>query len=160
MHQLDLLGRDAGELLAARGEKVGVAESSTGGLISAALLAVPGASRYYEGGAVVYTYGSRRQLFNLRKSDVEGMSPLSTDIASVFARRARETFGCTWAIAELGASGPTGTSYGHDPGVCVVAVDGPVCLAERIETGSAEREANMWAFTEHALNVLVRALRG
>ena len=55
MDQLMSLAAEVGEALKARGEKVAVAESSSGGLISAALLSVPGASAYYLGGAVVYT---------------------------------------------------------------------------------------------------------
>jgi len=55
MDQLLPLAKRIGEKLKARKETIGVSESSTGGLISAVLLAVPGASAYFMGGAVVYT---------------------------------------------------------------------------------------------------------
>lgn len=159
MNHLEIIGHDLGQLLKDRGESVGVAESSTGGLVSATLLSVPGASRYYAGGAVVYTTNSRRRLFGLSREDVVGLEPLSVEIAAVFAARARETFDSTWGIAELGAAGPTGTGYGHPAGVCVVAVNGPVSMAEEFRTGSSVREDNMWEFTRKALDLLSRAIR-
>ena len=62
-----------GALLKARGETVGVSESSTGGLISAALLAVPGASAYFVGGGVIYTHKAREVLLRIRLEDHPGM---------------------------------------------------------------------------------------
>jgi len=65
--------REAAEALRAAGETVVVAESSTGGLISAALLAVPGASAYYRGGSVIYTLEARRALLGISRADVAGL---------------------------------------------------------------------------------------
>jgi nicotinamide-nucleotide amidase len=158
MSQLQALGKEVGQLLKNRGETVGIAESSTGGLISATLLAVAGASAFYAGGAVVYTSNSRRQLLNLTRNDVQGAEPMSVEMAAIFAARARATFECTWAVAELGAAGPTGTGYGHSPGISVVGISGPVCLAETFNTGNDNREENMWAFTRNALELMQRAL--
>ena len=75
-----------------------------------------------------------------------------------FARRAREQLGATWGVAELGAAGPAGARYGHSAGTCVLAVDGPVILATTIETGSSEREENMWRFTAEAMRLFLQAL--
>ena len=61
------------ELLKERGETVAVAETSTGGLISSALLAVPGASAYYKGGSVIYTLASRKELLGINRAHVEGL---------------------------------------------------------------------------------------
>lgn len=155
--RLQTMASDVGALLKETGQTVGVAESSTGGLISSALLCIAGASAYYAGGAVVYTMQSRRKLLGMRRSDLEGLKPLTVEVAAVFAAKARETFESTWGIAELGAAGPSGTRYGHPPGLSVIAVDGPVCLAELVETGSGDREANMWEFSRRGLLLLKKA---
>lgn len=145
-------------LLKARGETVAVAESSTGGLISASLLAVPGASAYYRGGAIIYTLQAREALLGLGKETLQRQTPLTEAYVSLCANAIRERLGATWGLAELGATGPAGTPYGHPPGICVIAVEGPVSLTLRIENGSAEREPNMWAFTHAALELFARAL--
>ena len=147
-----------GELLKARGETVAVAESSTGGLIAASLLSVPGASAYFLGGSVVYTLSSRRELLQISATDVEGLSPLSESMVERFAARAREQLAATWGIAELGAAGPAGARYGHPAGTCVLAVVGPVILTTTVQTGSEDREANMWEFTGAGITLLEQAL--
>jgi nicotinamide-nucleotide amidase len=144
--------------LKARGETVAVAESSTGGLIAASLLAVPGASAYFLGGSVVYTLASRRELLRIGASDVEGLEPLSEPMARRFAQQARQQLGATWGVAELGAAGPAGARYGHPAGTSVLAVDGPVTASVTVQTGSDDREANMWRFTEAALSLLEQVL--
>lgn len=147
-----------GDLLKARGETVAVAESSTGGLIAASLLSVPGASAFFLGGSVVYTLISRRELLRISAADVEGLEPLSEPMVERFARQARLQLGATWGIAELGAAGPTGARYGHPAGTSVLAVDGPVTICSTLQTGSNNRQANMWQFTAEALSLLERAL--
>jgi nicotinamide-nucleotide amidase len=146
------------ELLKARQQTVAVAESSTGGLISASLLAVPGASAYYLGGTVIYTIKARNELLGLTKEALKTQTPLSEAYVALCARTIRDKLGATWGIAELGATGPAGTSYGHPPGICVLAVEGPVSLTLRIENGRADREANMWEFAHAGLALLQRAL--
>ena len=140
-----------GELLTKRGETVSVAESSAGGLIAARLLAVPGASKYFLGGSVVYTLPSRRAYLDVKREDVAGLAPLSAEIAAVFARSTRETLGATWGIAELGAAGPTGSRYGHDAGTTAIGIDGPRNYSLVTQTGRSERGQNMWDFSEAAL---------
>ncbi|MGE0622061.1 MAG: CinA family protein [Pseudomonadales bacterium] len=160
MKNLEALGGDVAERLVRAGTTVAVAESSTGGLISAALLAVPGASAYYRGGSVIYTLEARRELLGIRRADVEGLAPLTEEMVARFAARARQQLGATWAIAELGVAGPTPARYGHAPGLSVLAVDGPRPMTRTIQTGIADREANMWHFTEAALTLLADALAG
>jgi nicotinamide-nucleotide amidase len=149
-----------GDLLKSRGETIAVAESSTGGLIAASLLAVPGASAYFRGGSVVYTLVSRRELLRITAAEVEGLEPLSEPMAQRFARHARLQLGATWGIAELGAAGPTGARYGHPAGTSVLAVDGPVVAATTLQTGNSDRENNMWQFTAGAMSLLERVLSG
>ncbi len=149
---------DLADILKARKDTVGVAESSTGGLISANLLAVPGASAYFLGGTVIYTLRARRELLGIDKITLDRQQPLTETYVTLCAQTIRERLKATWGIAELGATGPAGTSYGHPPGICVLAVVGPVTVTRRLETGSADREANMQTFTRAALELLHEAL--
>ena len=159
MNSLADLSTDVATLLKERRETISVAESSSGGLISAALLAIPGASAYFQGGGVVYTLEARRQLLGLTDEQVTGLSPVSEEYIALSAAAIREKLSTTWSLAEIGATGPTATRYGHPPGMCVLAVDGPVKLTRLIETGNDNREANMWAFAEAAFKLLEEAIR-
>lgn len=158
MDQLFALAEEIGAQLKARKETVAVAESSSGGLVSAALLAVPGASAYYLGGAVVYTAKARVLLMDLPKEAVAGMRSASEPYALLLARTARERFGATWGISETGAAGPTGNPYGDAAGHTCVAISGPVEFALTVETGESDRGANMAAFAAASLDLLKRAL--
>ena len=144
--------------LKARGQTVAVAESSSGGLISAALLAVPGASAYFLGGAVVYTGKARMALLGLRREDVAGMRSSSEPYAVLLARTVRENHGADWGLSETGAAGPTGNPYGDAAGHTCVAVSGPAEMAFTLETSSGDRAANMQAFARAALELLQQAL--
>jgi PncC family amidohydrolase len=146
------------DILKARKETIGVAESSTGGLIAANLLAVPGASAYFLGGTVIYTLRARRELLGIDKVTLDRQEPLTEAYVTLCAQTIRERLGATWGIAELGATGPAGTPYGHPPGICVLAVSGPVTVTRRLETGSPDREGNMQTFTRAALELLQEAL--
>ena len=149
-----------GARLKARKETVAVAESSSGGLVSAALLSVGGASAYYLGGGVIYTGKARMSLLELPREAVAGMRSASEPYALLLARTVRERFGATWGISETGAAGPTGNPYGDAAGHTCVAISGPVEFAVTIETGSADRVANMEAFAAATLDLLARATEG
>lgn len=146
------------DLLKSKSQTVAIAESSTGGLISSSLLAVPGASKYYLGGTVIYTIAARRDILGIPDEVLKGQTPLSEGYVALCAKQIRTTLNATWGIAELGATGPAGTSYGHEPGICVLAVDGPVCLTHRIENGSPDREGNMEIFADAAIDLLKQAI--
>jgi PncC family amidohydrolase len=148
-----------GALLKERRQSVAVAESSAGGLISAALLAVPGASAYFLGGGVIYTQAARRGLLGVDDEAVKGIRSSTEVYARVKARAVRELLGATWGLAETGASGPTGNRYGDAAGHACIAVSGPVERVLTVETGDADRERNMWAFTRAALALLEEAVR-
>ena len=141
-----------------RGETIAIAESSTGGLVAAALLAVPGASAYFLGGAVVYTKTSRAALLGIGDADMQGFRPASETYALLLARRMRERHGAAWGLGETGATGPTGNRYGDPAGHSCMAVAGSVERAITLRTGSADRLANMDAFAKRALELLVEAI--
>ena len=158
MNDLIPLARGVAERLRARGQNLAVAESSAGGLISASLLAIPGASDYFLGGSVIYTAQARAGLLGLEASDLEGIRSASEPYAALLAGRLRERLGADWALAESGAAGPTGNRYGDAPGHAVLAVGGPVERVQTLETGRDDREDNMRAFAAAALTLLAECL--
>ena len=137
---------------------IAVAEGSAGGLISAALLSVPGASAYYLGGGVIYTPKARVMLMDIPRDAVAGMRSASEPYALLLARTARERFSATWGISETGAAGPTGNPYGDAAGHTCIALAGPLTHAITVETGQGDRVANMRAFAREALELLFKAL--
>jgi nicotinamide-nucleotide amidase len=159
MTELSTLATKLGGLLKERNETIAVAESSAGGLISAALLAVPGASAYFLGGAVVYTQVARRGLLRVPDDAVAGIRSSTQAYALLKARTIRTQLGATWGLAETGASGPTGNRYGDAAGHACLAVAGAVERVVTLETGHGDRERNMWAFTKAALELLETSLR-
>jgi len=145
--------------LKARGETISIAESSTAGLISAALLAIPGASAYFLGGAVVYTKKSRTELLAVTEQELTGITPSTEAYAMLFARKIRGKLATTWSVGETGTAGPTGSRYGHAAGHSCIAVIGP--KGERsitVETGKDDRLDNMRVFSMRALELLEQNL--
>lgn len=158
MQSLAPLAEKVAALLIARKETIAIAESSTGGLIAAALLAVPGASAYFIGGAVVYTKQSRAALLGIGDADMTGLRPSTEAYALLGARRVRDAMTATWGLGETGATGPSGNRYGDAAGHSCIAVAGPCERAVTLETGSADRAANMRAFAQRALELLADVL--
>jgi PncC family amidohydrolase len=157
--QLAALAADIAARLKERRETIAVAESSTGGLISAALLAVPGASAYFLGGAVVYTRQARRALVAIPDEAMAGIRSASEPYAQLLARTVRERHGATWGLSETGATGPAGNRYGDPAGHSCIALAGPSERVLTLRTGSADRAANMHAFAARALRTLLEAIR-
>src|SRR5690242_15756065 len=156
---MDRLAMRVATLLMQRKETLAVVESSAGGLINAALVAVPGASAYYLGGAIVYTEASRTGLLAITRDEMKGMRSASEPYAQLAARRVREKLGATWGLSETGASGPTGNRYGDAAGHACLAVSGPAHKVITLETRSNDRAANMRAFAQRALELLESCLR-
>jgi nicotinamide-nucleotide amidase len=158
MNELLPVAERIATLLKERGETIAIAESSTGGLVSAALLAVPGASGYFLGGAIVYTRSARSLLLDIPDAALSGIRASTEAYALLLARTVHGRFGATWGLGESGATGPTGNRYGDAPGHSCIAVAGPAEAALTIETGSADRVANMNVFAATALDLLARAI--
>jgi PncC family amidohydrolase len=161
MRDLLVLGARAGELLKARKEKIAVGETSAGGLISAALLAVPGASDYFAGGAVTYSARAVRGLLGLTFDDLraKGIRSSSEPYAEILAETIRQKHGgVAWGLSETGAAGPHGNPYGDPAGHTCIAVAGRMQQVRTIRTGISDRVENMWLFTEAALALLVESL--
>ncbi len=150
------LAAGVGRRLTERKETVAIAESSSGGLIAAALLAVPGASVYFRGGGVVYTVDAKSRLLGQTREAVTEPRAATEAHALVLAGAVRAQLDATWGIGETGASGPTGNRYGDPPGHACVGVAGPDgrSSSRTVATGSAERLPNMYAFAAAALEEL------
>lgn len=159
MSDLDSMAASIGDLLKETGQSVAVAESACGGLISASLVAVPGASEYYVGGTVIYTRVGQKALLQVPDETMTDMRASSEPYAMLNARTVRESLGTIWGLAETGASGPAGNRYGDSAGHACIAVSGPVEKVITIETGDSNREANMWVFTTRALQLLEECVR-
>ena len=158
MQSLIPLAEAVAERLRASRQTVAVAESSSGGLISAALLAVPGASAYFLGGGVIYTARARHRLLGLGREDVEGMRSASPPYALLLAGTVRERLDANWGLSETGAAGPAGNGYGDASGHSCIALAGPITLSRTLETGLEDREENMRRFAAAALRLLLDAL--
>jgi nicotinamide-nucleotide amidase len=159
MPDLTSLAASVGQLLKDRQHTIAVAESAAGGLISAALVSIPGASAYYLGGGVIYTGASRQGLLKVPDEALTGMRASTEPYALLKARTMRALLGTTWGLSETGASGPTGNRYGDAAGHACIAVAGPIERTITLETGTAGREANMWTFAKAALDLLEECIK-
>jgi nicotinamide-nucleotide amidase len=157
MKELIGIAEQVAAKLIARKQTIAVAESSTGGLIAASLLAVPGASAYFLGGAVVYTRDARRVLMDITDETMKGMRSASEPYAKLLAEQVRRRFATDWGLSETGAAGPTGNRYGDAAGHSCMAVAGAADVMT-LETGSSDRQANMHEFAKTALNLLLKNL--
>jgi PncC family amidohydrolase len=159
MPSLAAMAEAVGDLLKSRRETVAVAESSTGGLIAAALLAAPGASAYFVVGGVICTQKAREVLLEVDLARHPGMRPSTEAYALLEASAIRARLGTTWGLGETGATGPAGNRYGDPPGHSCIAVAGPRSRSLTLETGQSDREANMWRFATEALALLEQVIR-
>jgi nicotinamide-nucleotide amidase len=158
MPSLLKMAEPVGQLLKQRGQTIAVSESAAGGLVSAALLSVSGASGYYLGGASIYTQTARRGL--LRFNDANAQLRGSTEeYATLTATTMRDLLEADWAIGESGAAGPSGNRYGDPAGHVALAVVGPVIATRIVQTGNDDREDNMWAFAQAALDLLYETVK-
>lgn len=156
LHDLAAIAAEAGTLLKARRQTIAVVDGSTGGLISASLLAMPGASAFYLGGGVIYTLKGRRMVLGHPPGSLRGYTSAQEDYALAQARLMRERYGSDWAIAETGASGGSSHPLGVASGTSAIGVVGPdgIEASVRVTTDSDDRLANMQAFTRAALILL------
>ncbi|MDQ0607503.1 nicotinamide-nucleotide amidase [Variovorax sp. W1I1] len=159
LEPLAVLAARIGTTLRERRQTVAVAESSAGGLVSAALLAIPGASAFFLGGAVVYSRRAGKALLGLTREDIGDMRGETEPYARFIAARIRESHHATWGICESGAAGPSGSPYGDAPGHVCVAVAGAVTVSRTIENGTTDRPANMALFARQLLALFDEVLR-
>jgi len=159
LENLHPIAAEIADALLARGEKIAVIDGATGGLVSAALLTVPGALRFYRGGGVLYSLQARDVLLGLERGAYQGMRSATEDYALLQARAVRDRFGADWGFAETGSAGASIHPMGVESGRSCAAVVGPGVERVRVtETGSDARIENMQAFTRAGLDLLREAL--
>ena len=158
MQNLTSLAQTVGTLLIERKQTLAISESSSGGLISAALLSIPGASAYFMGGGVIYTHRAREVLLDIDFKEHPGVRSSSEPYALLAANTIRERLGTYWGLAETGAAGPKGNRYGDASGHTCVAVSGPVEQVITLETGISDREENMWLLAKKSLETLENSI--
>ena len=159
MDDLRPIAERVGLRLKQRGETIAIAESSTGGLISAALLSVPGASAYFLGGSIIYTRFARAAFLDIPDPLPDGMRAATEPYAALLARTVRACCSASWGLSETGASGPAGNRYGDPAGHTCIGLAGPLEQTTMLETGLSERVSNMHRFAARALELLESCLR-
>jgi nicotinamide-nucleotide amidase len=113
-------------LLEARGETLALAESMTGGNMAARLTSVPGSSRVFQGGGVVYSVAAKAALAGLDPDFIRAAGTVSEPVARALAEGIRARLGTTWGLAVTGNAGPTEDKDGQAAvGTCLVAAAGP-----------------------------------
>ncbi|KAE8308204.1 hypothetical protein RU639_011157 [Aspergillus parasiticus] len=154
--------REVFELLKAKKETISVAETAAGGLISASLLSVSGASAVYKGGLTVYTLESRIAFAGWTPAHLENYNGPTPAIVAQMADHVRHTLGSTYTVSESGTAGPTGgTTRNRTPGYVAVAVStAHGTYTREVETGSDDRQKNMVIFAEESLKLLRDVLVG
>ena len=158
MQNLTSLAQTVGSLLIERKQTLAISESSSGGLISAALLSIPGASTYFMGGGVIYTHRARKVLLDIDFKEHPGVRSSSEPYALLASNTIRERLGTYWGLAETGAAGPKGNRYGDASGHTCIGVSGHVEQVVTLETGISDREENMWLFAKKSLETLENAI--
>lgn len=111
----DPLAHEIGELLVARGAMLAVAETSAGGLISARLLSVAGASRWFERGAIAYTEAAKAEIAPRAPEIVREHGAVSPELVAEIAEQLRARAGVAYALAESGIAGPQGPRRSGKP---------------------------------------------
>ncbi|EEA25933.1 hypothetical protein TMatcc_005817 [Talaromyces marneffei ATCC 18224] len=149
-------------LLKERKETVSVAETAAGGIISASLLSVPGASAYYKGGLTLYTLESRIVFADWTQEHIANYKGPTTAIVAGLAESTRSKLQSTYTISESGTAGPGGGKASRKPGVAFLAIATPGgSYTREIDTGYGEdREKNMVGFAEEALKLLRDVIKG
>jgi len=145
-------------ILTAAHEKLAVAESSAGGLVSACLLSVPGASSFFVGGSVLYSYQIRKQIVQMGKEEHRKYGGSTPELILDLALKFREKMGTDWVIGEGGAAGPSKSPYGHNAGYTALAVAGPINRTRTMETGKSDRIENMSEFATALLRFFLEVL--
>ena len=135
---LDLVAAGAVLALIERRETVATAESLTGGLVAATLVAIPGVSAVFRGGLVVYATDLKHALAGVPEGLLADRGPVDPDVALALAAGARDRCAADWGLATTGVAGPD-PQDGKPVGLVYVAVHGPSGEAVRELTLSGSR---------------------
>ncbi|QPG76381.1 hypothetical protein FOA43_003770 [Brettanomyces nanus] len=156
------------DILLCRNQTLSVSEGACGGLLSAYLISIPGASKFFDGGRLIYSLRSRLRLSGWNSELIKSYTGPSETVAIKFARNLRIEFGSTYVLSETGYAGPS-TDVGVDHvritsddasvGTVYLGVAGP--YGDRsctLETNVANRAENMQSFAKFCLEFLLEVV--
>lgn len=149
-------------LVAAKAKRVliATAESCTGGMISAAITDVAGSSAVFDRGFVTYTNAAKQAMLGVRPATLAAHGAVSEDVAREMAEGALARSDAALAVAVTGIAGPGGSEFKPEGRVCFgLAARDAATLTETIEFGAAGRAQVRRAAVDHALSMLLAALR-
>jgi nicotinamide-nucleotide amidase len=150
----EIVGRE----LRRRGEKLGLAESCTGGYISHLITRVPGSSDYYEGSVITYSYEQKENLLGVKKQTLEQFGAVSKEVVEEMALGALSRLKVNHSIAVSGIAGPSGGTPEKPVGTVWIAVaSGGIVQSRKFQFGH-NRERNIEVSAEAALNMLRKIL--
>jgi PncC family amidohydrolase len=139
----------------ATGSTVALAESCTGGMVAAALTAVPGSSGYFHGGVVSYADRAKRDLLDVDPDVLAAHGAVSAQVARAMAIGARTRFGATIGASVTGIAGPAGGSPAKPVGLTYVAVADDTGVDVRRIVWPGDRAANRRDSTIAVLEMLL-----
>lgn len=152
----DELAAKLGELLMARNEKVAVSETTAGGLISARMLSVPGASRWFDGGIVPYAGAQRWEQMGLDREIAREHGAVSPQWVAATAEGLKRALGPAWTVAESGIAGPQGSRRSPKPvGSVAIACSGPNGTVTEETVFPGTRAEVMAQISQRVLELLV-----
>ena len=145
----------------AQGATIATAESCTGGMVAAALTDIPGSSAVLERGFVTYSNAAKTEMLGVRAETLGAHGAVSEPVAREMAEGALTHSHATLAVAITGIAGPGGSEFKPEGRVCFgLAQTGLPCRTETVEFGARGRDAVRLAARDHALALLLGALRG
>ena len=154
----DSLEQIVGYYLQMRNATLAAAESCTGGLLAERITSVSGSSRYFLGGAVVYSNDLKTTLAGVSPALIEKHGAVSREVAGALAEGIRKRCGATWGIGITGVAGPSGGTPEKPVGLVFHALAGESETEVSERSFSGDRKRVRWYATQQALDMLRRRL--
>ena len=154
-----ITSREVSEILWESEKTVGTAESCTGGRIAEAMIAVPGASKYFKGGIISYVNEIKESLLGVNHQVLEEKTAVCEEVAIEMVKGACKALNTDYAISATGFAGPGGGTKEIPVGTIWLACGSP----ERVITMKVEedhgRDINLAIATNHAMELFLEFLR-
>ena len=154
-----IISREVSELLWEMEKTVGTAESCTGGRIAEAIIAVPGASKYFKGGIISYVNEIKENLLGVDHQVLEEKTAVCEEVAIAMVKGACKALNTDYAIAATGFAGPTGGTKEIPVGTIWLACGTP----ERVVTLKVDedhgRDINLAIATNRAMEMFLAFLK-
>lgn len=155
-----MLAADVLQAARDRGVMIATAESCTGGLIAGALTEVPGSSDAFDRGFVTYSNGAKQQMLGVTSDTLTEFGAVSEEVAAQMAAGALRNSDAGIAVSVTGIAGPGGSEHKPEGRVCFGIAQAYGTRTETVEFGAIGRHRVRAATVEHALQLLLDALRG